>query len=356
VSTRSARRPQPVLPPTIEWRRGAVRILDQRALPHRVRFVNCRDVDTLCDAIATLAIRGAPALGVAGAYGVALAAHTMRTKRQVRAAAARIARTRPTAVNLAWGVTRALAAYEESGTEGALAVAQEIARADVDNNRALGANGAPLIPRRANVLTHCHAGALACAGYGTAIGVIRAAAEQGRSPRVVVDETRPLLQGARLTMWELEQLHIPATLIADSAAAALMARGEVDVVVVGADRIAANGDVANKIGTYAVALAARHHDIPFYVAAPTATVDIATTTGDEIVVETRDPAEVTHVGSLAVAPAHAAARNPAFDVTPARLVTAIVTEVGVARPPYRRSLAAHVRRAGAAEDGGAPAR
>jgi methylthioribose-1-phosphate isomerase len=334
-----------VIPPTIEWRAGAVRVLDQRALPDRVRFLNCRTVDALCDAIATLAIRGAPALGAAGAYGVALAAHTLRTKRQVRAASARIARTRPTAVNLAWGVERALAEYETGGADAALEVADEIARADIENNMALGAHGASLLPTGGTVLTHCNTGSLATVGYGTALGVIRAAHEQRRRVRVIADETRPLLQGARLTMWECAQLGIPATLAPDGAAAALMAGGEVDVAIVGADRIVANGDVANKIGTYAVALAARHHDIPFYVAAPTSTIDLDTASGADIVIEERDPAEVTHVRSVRVAPEGAAARNPAFDVTPGRLVTAIITEVGVARPPYRRSLPAHVRRA-----------
>ena len=311
-----------------------------------MRFLECSTVDDLVDAIATLAVRGAPALGAAGAFGVALAAHTLRTKRQVRAAAARISAARPTAVNLAWGVTRALAAYDEHGAGGALREAELIAAEDVARNRAIGANGLSLVPVEGSVLTHCNAGALACVGYGTAIGVIRAAAEAGRAPRVLVDETRPVLQGARLTAWELDRLGIDAAVVPDSAAGALMARGEVDVVVVGADRIAANGDVANKIGTYAVAVLARHHGIPFYVAAPTSTIDLETASGGDIPIEERDPDEVLMAGGRRVAPPGVGARNPAFDVTPARLVTAIVTEVGVARPPYRRSLPAHVRRAG----------
>jgi methylthioribose-1-phosphate isomerase len=315
------------IPPTIEWRRGGVRLIDQRALPQRLRYVQCNDVETLCNAIATLAVRGAPALGAAGAYGVALAARTLRTKTQVRAAARRIARTRPTAVNLGWGVDRALAAYEGGGFDGALAEARAIAADDVARNRQMGANGVALIPKRARVLTHCNTGALATVGWGTALGVVRAAAEAGTKPRVWADETRPLLQGARLTMWECDRLGIDATLIVDGAAASLMARGLVDLVIVGADRIAANGDVANKIGTYSVAVAARHHQIPFYVAAPVSTIDHATPSGDSIVIEERDPAEVG-----------AEAYNPAFDVTPARLVSAIVTEEGIARPPYRRSL------------------
>ncbi len=337
----------PGIPPTIEWRRGAVRLIDQRALPGRLRFLNCRTVEQLCDAIATLAVRGAPALGATGAYGVALAAHTMRTKRQVRAAASRIARTRPTAVNLAWGVEQAVAAFELGGADAALAAAERIAADDVARNRAMGAHGLGLIPINGHVLTHCNTGSLAAVGYGTALGVVRAAHEAGRRPHVLAGETRPLLQGARLTMWECAQLGIDATVLPDSAAASLMARGEVDVVIVGADRIAANGDTANKIGTYAVAIAARHHDIPFYVAAPTSTVDLATPDGEAIAIEERDPGEVTHVAGVRTTPEGAAARNPAFDVTPARLVTAIITEAGIARPPYRRSLPAHVRNAAA---------
>jgi methylthioribose-1-phosphate isomerase len=333
------------IPRTIEWRAGAVRCIDQRALPGRLKFVTCRTVDELCDAVATLAVRGAPALGAAGAYGVALAAHTMRTNREVRSAARRIARTRPTAVNLAWGVAHALDAFEDGGAVAALAEAERIAADDVARNRMLGEVGAALVPDGARVLTHCNTGSLACVGYGTALGVIRAAHDRGRRPRVFVDETRPLLQGARLTMWELMRLGIDATLVPDVAAASLMARGEVDLVAVGADRIAANGDVANKIGTYPLALAARHHGIPFYVAAPASTIDLATPTGSAITIEARAAEEVTSVRGVRIAPPGTVAYNPAFDVTPARLVTAIMTEAGVARPPYRRSLPAHVRRA-----------
>ncbi len=333
------------IPPTIEWRRDAVRLIDQRALPARLRFLVCTDVDALVVAIATLAVRGAPALGAAGAFGVVLAAHTLRTKREVRAAAARIARARPTAVNLALGVARGLDAYEGGGRDAALDVARSLAADDVYRSRLIGAHGASLVPVDGAVLTHCNTGALACVGYGTALGVVRAAFEAGRRPKVWVDETRPLLQGARLTMWECDRLGLDATLIADGAAAALMGRGKVDLVIVGADRVAANGDVANKIGTYGLAVAARQHQIPFYVAAPASTIDLATADGDAIEIEERDPDEVTHVGSHRVAPRGVKAFNPAFDVTPARLVTAIVTECGAARPPYRRSLPAHVRRA-----------
>ena len=333
------------IPPTIEWRRDTVRLLDQRALPARLRFVVCSDVDALIEGIATLAVRGAPALGAAGAFGVALAARTSKTKRQVRAAAARIARARPTAVNLAWGVAQGLEAYERGGADAALERAQAIAIDDVRRNRLIGAHGMALVPEGGAVLTHCNTGALACVGYGTALGVVRTAFDAGRRPRLWVDETRPLLQGARLTMWECARLGIDATLIADGAAAALMGRGLVDMVIVGADRIAANGDVANKIGTYGLAVSARQHQIPFYVAAPVSTIDRATATGADIEIEARDPGEVTHVGLHAIAPAGVNAFNPAFDVTPARLVTAIVTESGVARPPYRRSLPTQVRRA-----------
>ncbi len=296
-------------------------------------------------------MRGAPALGAAGAYGVALAAATTTRKAQVRAASARIAKTRPTAVNLAWGVAEALAAFDNGGADAALDRAQAIAADDIARNRAIGSYGAPLLPMNASVLTHCNTGSLACVGYGTALGVIRAAAEQRKKPRVLADETRPLLQGSRLTMWELERLRIPATLIPDGAAASLMARGEVDLVIVGADRVAANGDVANKVGTYGLALAARQHQIPFYVALPTTTIDLATPGGSQIPIEERAAEEVTHFGGAVVAPPSARVRNPAFDVTPARLVTAIVTEAGVVRPPYRRSLPAAVRRG---EELGAP--
>jgi methylthioribose-1-phosphate isomerase len=333
------------IPPTIEWRDGAIRLIDQRALPGRLAFIRCADVDALVDAIASLAVRGAPALGAAGAFGVALASATRRTKREVRASATRIAKARPTAVNLAWGVRLGLDAFEQGGHAAALATATEIAADDVRRNRSIGGHGLALVPDRASILTHCNTGSLACVGYGTALGVVRAAFDAGRRPRVWADETRPLLQGARLTMWECKRLGIDATLVVDGAAAALMARGRVDLVIVGADRIAANGDVANKIGTYGLAVAARHHEIPFYVAAPASTIDLATPDGGAIVVEERGADELTSIASRRIAPRDASAFNPAFDVTPARLVTAIVTECGIARRPFRRSLPAHVRRA-----------
>jgi methylthioribose-1-phosphate isomerase len=364
------------IPRTVGWRDGAVRLIDQRALPGELCFLECRSVEELCDAISSLAVRGAPALGAAGGYGVALACSLAAAgagagDRQfdakemlaaAREAADRLIATRPTAVNLAWGVRRVLAAAESAATtstdaagggggagEGgivgrgavwraALAEAERLAEQDVADNRALGRHGAALVPDGAQVLTHCNAGGLACVGYGTALGVIRAAAEAGKGPRVWVDETRPVLQGARLTAWELDRLSIPATLVADVMAGSLMASGDVDLVVVGADRVAANGDVANKIGTYSLAVLAAHHGVPFYVAAPTSTIDLATRTGADIPVEERSPDEVRMVGGSHVAPAGFAALNRAFDVTPAALVTAIITELGVARPPYDKSL------------------
>jgi methylthioribose-1-phosphate isomerase len=318
------------IPPTIEWRDGVVRLIDQRRLPAELAFLDCRTVDDLCDAIATLAIRGAPALGVAGAMGVALAA---TRGEDVLVAAAQLIATRPTAVNLAWGVHRAVAATDP------VAEAQRLASDDVARNQAMGRLGADLLPVAARVLTHCNAGALATAGYGTAIGVIRAAHEAGKAPTVWVDETRPVLQGARLTTWELDRLGIPATLVADVMAGSLMAAGDVDCVIVGADRIAANGDVANKVGTYTLAVLAAHHRVPFYVAAPLSTVDLACPSGASIPIEHRDPDEVLAVMGTRVAPVGTTAENRAFDVTPAQLVTAIITEAGIAEPPFSESLA-----------------
>jgi methylthioribose-1-phosphate isomerase len=321
------------IPRTVAWdaAQPCVRMIDQRLLPGELRFLSCASVDEVCSAIVTLAVRGAPALGATGAFGVALAA--ARGDDVERAAAALVA-TRPTAVNLAWGVERAVSAWSRGGgAAGALAEAERIADEDVARNRAIGAAGASLLDDGARVLTHCNAGSLACVGYGTAVGVIRAAAEAGKRPRVWVDETRPVLQGARLTAWELDRLGIPATLVADVAAAGLMAAGEVDCVVVGADRVAANGDVANKVGTYGLAVLAHHHGVPFYVAAPTSTIDLATPDGASIVVEERPAEEVTTIAGVRIAPPTVAARNPAFDVTPAHLVTALITEHGPATPP-----------------------
>ncbi|MGH9069215.1 MAG: S-methyl-5-thioribose-1-phosphate isomerase [Acidimicrobiales bacterium] len=336
-------RPDPI-PPTVEWAGGAVRLVDQRLLPGELAFVEASTVDQVCSAIRDLVVRGAPALGVTGAFGVALAA---AAGEDLDHAGARLVATRPTAVNLAWGVERALASPDP------LAEALAMAGEDVERNRRLGAHGAALLRAgllRAGVrlLTHCNAGSLACAGYGTALGVVRAAHEAGLAPAVWVDETRPVLQGARLTAWELDRLGIPATVLVDGAAASLMAAGEVDAVVVGADRIAANGDVANKIGTYALAVAAHHHGLPFYVAAPTSTIDLSCATGAGIPVEQRDPSEVAVVAGRRLVPEGVRVHNPAFDVTPAGLVTAVVTEEGVAGPVTPDGLAALVARAGGA--------
>jgi methylthioribose-1-phosphate isomerase len=319
----------PKLPPTIEWRNGQVRLIDQRRLPGVLSFVDASSVEELCDAIRSLAIRGAPALGVAGAMGVALAAHQGESPER---AARDLMATRPTAVNLRWGVERALAA--DDPLQEAIAIAAE----DSKRNRKLGRLGAELLPQGCRVLTHCNTGSLACAEYGTALGVIRSAHESGKDPTVWVDESRPVLQGSRLTAWELAQLGIPATVLVDGAAGSVMARGEVDCVVVGADRIAANGDVANKIGTYSLAVLARHHRLPFYVAAPLATLDLQCRSGAAIPVEQRAPDEVALIGEHRVVPAGVAISNPAFDVTPARLITAIITEAGIATRPYRSSL------------------
>jgi methylthioribose-1-phosphate isomerase len=308
------------IPPTIEWRDGAVRLIDQRRLPEELVMLECRSVDELCAAITSLAIRGAPALGAAGAMGVALAA---ATGEPLEDAARRLTATRPTAANLAWGVERALAAPDPE------AEAVRIAADDVARNRRLGAHGAELLAEDARVLTHCNTGSLACVGYGTALGVVRAAHESGRRPSVWVDETRPVLQGSRLTAWELRRLGIPCTLVADVMAGSLMAGGEVDAVIVGADRIAANGDVANKIGTYPLAVLAHHHGLPFYVAAPLSTFDPDCADGSRIPIERRDGDEVAVVGGRRLAPAGVEVENRAFDVTPAELVTAYVTEDGV---------------------------
>jgi len=313
-------------------------LIDQRALPGRLRFVDCETAADVVRAIRDLTVRGAPAIGAAGAYGVALAAAGGRSAPTVRRAAQRLRDARPTAVNLAWGVDRVLEEYERGGPDAALAQAHAIAHDDVAANRALGRRGAELVPDGARVLTHCNAGALACVGYGTALGIVRAAVERGTQVHVWVDETRPVLQGARLTAWELDRLAIPHTLVADVAAASLMASGAVDLVVVGADRVAANGDVANKVGTYGLAILARHHGIPFVVAAPVATIDLATSDAGAVVVEERSAAEVTHVRGARVAPRGTRVRNPAFDLTPAALVGAIVTERGIARPPFGPAL------------------
>lgn len=319
------------------WEGTQLELLDQRRLPSEEVWIPCRSPEEVAEAIRNMTVRGAPAIGIAAAFGLVLAARRQPT--DLEEAAALLRSTRPTAVNLSWALDRLLELARRGGGYPELeAEAVRIAREDEEQNRRMGEYGQSLVPQGATVLTHCNAGALATGGYGTALGVIRAAWEHAKQVRVLADETRPLLQGARLTAWELARLGIPVTVIPDSAAGRFMRAGQVDLVVVGADRIAANGDVANKIGTYSVAVLAREHGIPFYVAAPLSTVDLATPSGEAIVVEERDPGEVTSVAGTATAPPGVPAANFAFDVTPHRLVTGIITEAGVIRPPYERNL------------------
>ena len=341
------------------WDDGALCLIDQTALPQDLRSRRCTTWEEVAEAIRTLRVRGAPAIGLAAAYGLALAARGAtgaRSERlgRLRIAAAGLRATRPTAVNLAWALDRLLAAAEATPEADDLAgrlldEARAIAAADLEMNRRMAAHGAALLPEGASVLTYCNTGMLATGGWGTAFGVLRQAHEEGRRIRVIACETRPVLQGARLTAWELVACGIPATLITDNAAAALMGAGDVAAVIVGADRIAANGDTANKVGTYALAVLAHAHGLPFYVAAPLSTVDLATPEGTVIPIEERSPDEVTMLAGTRVAAPGIAVRNPAFDVTPHRLITAIVTEAGVLRPPYTVTLrgALHGAAAGA---------
>jgi len=333
---------EPLRPVLYDEVRDLVRLLDQRRLPGEEAWLELSSAADVAEAIKTLAVRGAPAIGVAAAYGVAVEARRGAGPAQLRRVAAMLRQARPTAVNLAWAVGRVSTRLEE-GPEALLAEAHAIRDEDEAACRRMGALGAPLLPRGATVLTHCNAGALATAGYGTALGVIRAAHEAGNPVRVLADETRPFFQGARLTAWELHRDGIPVTVLTDGMAGWLMQRGEIQCVVVGADRIAANGDVANKIGTYGLAVLAAHHRIPFYVAAPWSTVDLETATGAGIPIEERPSDEVTLIGTLRIAPLGVQARYPAFDVTPAALVTAIVTERGLVRPVGAAALQALAR-------------
>jgi len=336
----------------IVWKAGRLSLLDQRKLPHVETHLALKGAADSARAIRDLVVRGAPAIGVTAAFALALEAKRFRTGRveeDVEKAAAVLLAARPTAVNLAWAlerqrrVLRALDAPTPPSAARALrASAEAMLAEDVAANRAMGAAGASLLAR-GDVLTHCNAGALATAGYGTALGVIRAAWEKGRRFGVYATETRPFLQGARLTSWELVKLGIPTTLVTDGMVGALLASGRIGAVVVGTDRTAANGDVANKIGTYSVAVLAREHGIPFYVAAPISTVDLATADGAGIPIEERNAKEVTHVGTSRLTPEGARIRNPAFDVTPSKYVTAIITERGIARAPYEASLRALVQ-------------
>lgn len=325
------------------WDDGRVVLLDQTRLPDAEQAVVCSTVDELIDAIRRLVVRGAPALGVAGAYGVALAAYLHPGDDDaLRAAAADVAAARPTAVNLSAGAKRALAAAlaGPDRARGALAAAHDLAAEDRAASDAMARHGAGLVPPDGKVLTHCNTGALVSAGAGTAFAVIAAAHAQGRLAHLWVDETRPLLQGSRLTAWEAARAGIPHSVLPDSAAASLFAAGEVDVVIVGADRICADASVANKVGTYGLAVLARAHDVPFVVVAPTTTIDLATPTGADVEIEQRSASEVTSYAGVALAPAGTAAYNPAFDVTPAHLISALVTEQGVLNAPDRPALRA----------------
>ena len=339
--------------PTIEWRGDAIVMVDQRKLPKQEVYVHCRTASEVARAIKTMIIRGAPAIGVAAAMGLALGAArstatgTTQLATQFYKMCDLMAGTRPTAVNLFWAIDRMKRVFAEAIRAGASvdeirtrleAEAHRIHDQDLESCHAMGAHGASVVPADARILTHCNAGALATAGYGSALGVIRAAVEQGKRVAVFAAETRPFFQGARLTAWELVRDGIDTTVITDSMAGSLMYDGQIDLVVVGADRIAANGDVANKIGTYGVAVLAQAHQLPFYVAAPVSTIDLATPDGSQIPIEERNPREVTHVGSAQLTPEAAEVRNPAFDVTPHRYVSAIITDRGVCRPPYADSL------------------
>jgi methylthioribose-1-phosphate isomerase len=341
--------------PTIEWRDEGVVMVDQRKLPAEEVYVTCRSASEVARAIKTMIIRGAPAIGVAAAMGLALGVRESKATGTQKLAAEfyklceLMAATRPTAVNLFWAIERVKRAFAagvaagESADQLKARLASEAAAIhdeDLESCRAIGRHGAEVVPEDARVLTHCNAGALATAGYGTALGVIRGARDAGKRVAVFADETRPFLQGARLTAWELVKDGIETTVITESMAAPLMRDGRVDLVVVGADRIAANGDTANKIGTYTVALVAREHGVPFYVAAPVSTIDLDTPDGRHIPIEERDAREVTHVKAVRLAPEGAKVFNPSFDVTPNHLIAGIITERGIARAPYSASLAA----------------
>lgn len=336
---------------TVEWLDGSVRLIDQTRLPLEEVYLSYQDYRELADAIREMRVRGAPAIGVTAAFGVALAAVRTTTTRkdeltaELEEAIAVLAATRPTAVNLFWALDRmraTIARASDSDDLRRLVVTEalQIAAEDDQANRSMGQHGAALLPDQVSILTHCNAGGLATTGYGTALGVIKAAWQAGKKVRVFADETRPLLQGARLTAWELMRAGIPTTLISDNMAGALMRAGEIDCAIVGADRIAANGDVANKIGTYTVAILAKEHRLPLYVAAPISTIDMNTPRGEDIPIEERSAAEVTHLFGTPIAPRDVSVRNPAFDVTDHSYVSAIVTELGVVRAPYDEGLRA----------------
>jgi methylthioribose-1-phosphate isomerase len=338
---------------TVEWTPKGVVFIDQTKLPTEEVYVTCKTPEQVADVIRNMVVRGAPAIGVSAAMGIALAVQNSKAetigelKKEFDAASELIGQTRPTAVNLFWAIKRMKDKFELMRVRPLpqlkqllIEEAQRMHAEDIAANQAMGRHGATLMPASGGVLTHCNAGALATCGYGTALGVIRAAVEQGKKIHVYADETRPFLQGSRLTAWELMKDGIPTTVISDNMAGAMMKQGKIGAIVVGADRIAANGDVANKIGTYTVAVLAKEHGIPFYVAAPFSTIDLATADGSGIPIEQRSSREVTHIAGKQMVPDGVAVENPAFDVTPAKYVTAIITERGVASAPYVESLAA----------------
>ena len=336
---------------TIEWSDQGVVMIDQRLLPGEEVYNTYNGVEEVAEAIKTMVIRGAPAIGVAAAMGIALGVRNLPSKENLEERFSEICRviqdTRPTARNLFWAIERMKGVFESQENRSLQEIQESlkeeallIHRQDVEINRRIGTNGQKLLSQKMNVLTHCNAGALATAGYGTALGVIRAAVENGKEIQVIADETRPFLQGSRLTAWEMAKEKIPCTLITDSMAGHFMKSGKVQVVIVGADRIARNGDTANKIGTYSVAVLAKEHGIPFYVAAPLSTIDLDTPTGAEIPIEERSPHEVSEVAGRPVAPKSVQVANPAFDVTPNRLISAIITEAGIAESSYERSIPA----------------
>jgi methylthioribose-1-phosphate isomerase len=337
---------------TIQWQNDRVIMLDQRLLPHKEVYRVCRNYQEVAQAIRRMVIRGAPAIGVAAAMGVALGASKTREEnfdREFERIFLTLSKTRPTAVNLFWALDRMRKVYADNRSRGVEGVkrllreeAQKIYREDIAANKQLGKFGASLLQSTRRLMTHCNAGALATAGYGTALGVIRALKESGQEVEVWVNETRPFLQGARLTAWELKKEKIPATLITDNMAGYLMQEGQVDAVVVGCDRVAANGDVANKIGTYGIAVLAKRHGIPFYVAGPTSSIDVGCASGKDIPIEQRDPTEVSHIFGRALAPKGVKIFNPAFDVTSQDLVSALITEKGVIHPPYQENIRKHV--------------
>jgi methylthioribose-1-phosphate isomerase len=337
---------------TIQWKNDRIIMLDQRLLPHKEVYRVCRNYQEVAQAIRGMVIRGAPAIGVAAAMGVALGASKAREKnfdREFERVLLTLSKTRPTAVNLFWALERMRKVYAGNRSRGVESVrrllqeeAQKIYKEDIVANKQLGKFGATLLHGTRRLMTHCNAGALATAGYGTALGVIRALKESGKQVEVWVNETRPFLQGARLTAWELKKEKIPATLITDNMAGYLMQEGKVDAVVVGCDRVAANGDVANKIGTYGIAVLAKRHGIPFYVAGPTSSIDVDCPSGKDIPIEQRDPKEVSHIFGRALGPKGVRIFNPAFDVTSQDLISAIITEKGVIRPPYQQNIRKHV--------------